>query len=271
MKFTTRFLTVLAAASTVFSAAIPKKEEKIEVPKLAPVITDKDCAEYIKKNSQCPPHGVYSDAKNYEDDCTKFESETCQKFYKTKLIDVPECKNERKTVLLGYQELFQSFYSIAKFQCGKDEKGNSCPLSPIGLQKNYGFNVVVNQTLAEPEVKKIYTQAIKDTCSSQKCSNDYLDIIKEYENDHKQFFDEAAKEKDFSEDDRKGFEELFKDESEQNFKDQPIKDFKDQCKATTSNAKPSDAKSSDAKSDATRITYTSALVVTIGLLLSSLY
>ncbi|OUM68002.1 hypothetical protein PIROE2DRAFT_4422 [Piromyces sp. E2] len=90
--------------------------------------------------------------KDNEEDCENFESELCQKFYTTKLIDIP---------------------------------------------------------------KYIYTKAIINSYSSQKCRGGFNEFIKETNNDHKQFFDVAAKDKNFSEQERKAFEEFLKAEAEE--------------------------------------------------------
>jgi len=264
MKFSTKFLTVLAA-STVLAAALPEEENNQTPPEISfPVMIDKECGDYIMKHEDCTPQGVYANAKHYEDICVNFETEKCQKFIKTSLVDVPECKNldkiRDKPYIDFYDIFFKANYVNAKFHCGKDEKGNYCPLSAIGLEKNYNFNVITNETLPDAQKNEIYDKAIKDTCNSQKCAEDFLDVIEEVKNDHKQFFDELSKNKDLTDAERRGFEYIFNGDEQNETKDLPIDKFQAQC----------DVKKAKAESGATPVTFSSALFVTLALLLYSL-
>jgi len=316
MKFIIQIL-IIFALSSFLAKALPAETKKGESSLLSFAVLQisKECIEYIEKHKECPGvntydcghkidntiikcigiyGGTFPDVGIFDKECKIFESEKCQNFFKTSLVDVSKCKNTGKVNLLGNEEILKMNYVTAKFFCGKDEKGNYCPLNHAGLKKKYDFNTLTNELLDETKKTEIYGKAIKDTCSSQKCVNDYLTFIDEVNNDHKQFLEESLKSKnitheysirpadkknenvdfflDFdkklSEGDSETFEELvkgyinfLKKGQQEMFSEQPIEKFKSECKAV---------KSEITTSDATHFIYNNAIFVTFILLLYTL-
>jgi len=76
--------------------------------------------------------------------CDLIDTSKCQKYYKTKIIDIPECKTSDKLQLLELIRLeyvMSDKYITLTQECSRDERGNFCPLSSINMdKKNIGNN-----------------------------------------------------------------------------------------------------------------------------------
>jgi len=143
-----------------------------------------ECFEYLSNYEEC-----FNEAINTEEQCAKIESDDCQKFFSTSIVDAPECQKVSKGPLLVFNELLKMQSNYSKFNCSKDEQGQYCPLNSIGLQKNYNFDG------SENKKEEIYDKAIEDTCKSQKCTDSYLTFISGAKDDHKQLIDTLTNEK----------------------------------------------------------------------------
>ena len=159
-------------------------------------------------------------------------------------------------------------YQKTKFECGKDENGNYCPLTSITLEKNYQYNKVANETLTESQVAEIYDKAMADTCKSKKCSDDLSTFINEVNKDTKVIVQETIKSESFSEEIKKEHEAVLKEEQKrllENFDADKITNYlkKENCLSEEA------VKNNNTTSGAIQVTYSSALFVSLALLLLS--
>jgi hypothetical protein len=155
MKFTTQFLTVLAASATLAQNFNLKCEK---------IISDKysACTSIFSDSN----YGYYNE--NY---CIEFETKNCQKLYKTNIKDIyaeiPECKGVKidEKVTKGTNDFMKLIYNSMKMNCAKDEQGNFCSYSPINNEKYYDMmNLTDDDT-------------IKEICKSKKCVNELISIF----------------------------------------------------------------------------------------------
>jgi len=272
MKFT-QFLTVLAATSSIFASVIPEKDQTVDEDELA------KCFAAITTTKECTST-IHDDAEDYKRVCSLYETEKCQNIYKSGLFGIPECKNVDKILIIGANEMLKVEYQQLKFYCSKDEKGNYCPFTPMELQENYGYEES-NWTK-----NTIINKAIKDSCKSKKCTDAYLTLAEEAKVGHQSFYDELKKSgygsKDIEELKNKleSIENKFHryidlDSAETYLKSEQCtseaaKDGESVKNGETANNDKAAKDGEVAKSDATHITYSSVLFVTLAALLSSL-
>jgi len=161
MKFTTSFLTVLAATATL---AAPPNKECMDV--------------YMKKYGDC--RSLAENDEYNESYCKLYETEICQKLYNNNVLDIisefPECKG----VTADEEELKRSdkeriiFNNLGKIVCTKDEQGNFCPYSPANTQTS--VNISNNKGRIE-EIKFTLIGALKESCKSKKCVDEFQSVL----------------------------------------------------------------------------------------------
>jgi len=171
MKFTTSFLTVLAATVTL---AQPSYKECMEV--------------YVKKYGDC--RSLAENDEYNESYCKLYETELCHKLFNNSIKDTfsefPECKSvleDEKEIEKTERERI-GLNNFSKIVCAKDEQGNLCPYSPANTQTYINLN---NKRKNE-SFKSVYMEAIKDSCESKKCVDEFLSILeiaKKYNSDRK--------------------------------------------------------------------------------------
>jgi len=165
MKFSTQFLTVLAATVTATLA----KPSILECRNI-----------FEKKYSTCT--GILSEKHYgfYENYCIEFETENCKKFYNKSLRDIyaeiPECKDltEDEEEIKVTESVIKLYYSFMKFACARDEQGNYCPHSFVNVEKTYDIESL---GMKGEEANTIYMEYVNETCKSKKCVDDGLSSI----------------------------------------------------------------------------------------------
>ena len=272
MKFTIQFITLLATASSVFAAeSTPVDTSQLNENDVTSFPLDsisESCILFLNSLNNCFVNPVL-DSEKFEGRCTTFASEQCQKFENTSAYDVPECKDVNKSILFGIDELIKVSFQATKFECGKDENGNYCPLTSITLEKNYQYNKVANDTLTEPQVAEIYDKAMADTCKFKKCSDDLFTFVNEMSKDAKVIVQEAINSESIPEKTKKEREANIKEEQIkylENFDVNKVNNYlkKENCLSEEA------VKNSNTTSGAIQVTYSSALFVSLALLLLSL-
>jgi len=157
MKFTTSFLTVLAATSTL---AAP---------------TTKSCNQILnKKYSTCS--SVFSGSGFNENYCIEYETELCQKYFNSSLkeiyAEIPECKDILNDIEEEETILYDSMRYAIKIACTKDEQGNFCPYSPANTK-----TAIDLKGMRRKERNVAYNEYVKESCKSKKCVDEYLKYI----------------------------------------------------------------------------------------------
>ena len=84
-----------------------------------------ECRLAISEYVEC---SITPSEKTYDNDCSIFASDKCQKFYKDPLSVAPSCKGVSLIEKDLVSVLEASTLSLS-FACQKDEVGNYCPLS----------------------------------------------------------------------------------------------------------------------------------------------
>eukprot|EP00833_Pecoramyces_ruminatium_P000046 jgi/Orpsp1_1/1174078/evm.model.c7180000048839.1 len=189
MKFSTNIL-ALIAISSAFAYSLPgrimKRENTNEddydysylgINPIFPVKRECNDAmeKFNKEYEECDIQymNVNQKANEIDDICSKFNSEKCQKYYKTKMVDLPECKDSIQEAVAGIDNIKNINYISIKTECDKDENNNYCPLSSFELKKN------IKEDMTEEHQRQVLNKAKEDTCKSQKCIDSYLNLINE--------------------------------------------------------------------------------------------
>jgi len=264
MQFIKLFLLIISVSSGLNLAIHTKREfkyDKIDF-KCRKAISDND-----QKNIECTDvnMGIDNDEKKMKNFCVTIETRKCQKYYNTKLNDIPECKYSDKYQLSELRFSLKAEYLAYKGHCSSDEQGNFCPLSSIEYSKR------ITETMTIEQQEENYDIALKDTCKSQKCIDNYLLTIDSSEKHYREKYEELSKLGVFSPEEIKQLKDSY-ETNIANIRKTPITNktinyFKsDEC-VKSSNANKSTTYMSDASKS---MTYTNILFITITLLLFTL-
>jgi len=173
MKLTISFLTVLAATATLAKPSRSDSENCFEA--------------YNNKYSVCTVSMSDKSIQSIENICHDFESELCQKYFKSSKKDLynefPVCK--------GYMmddgsirnsdssdSIKETMYYSIKLDCARDEQGILCPYTRGNIQK-FHKNI---DSMKQEEQSAIYLKYVKESCKSKKCVDEVFNVFDYVEN-----------------------------------------------------------------------------------------
>jgi len=194
MKFFTPFLTVLAATSAL-GLTIPTKRQETGVDDYSylgtnPIIpVQKECSDAVIKLTEENKDCVTGSPKTEEElksFCSNFNSDKCQKFINTVYTDLPECKSSPPQQVSLMNQMTKVQYEIFKIECAVDEKGNFCPLTDIESAKK------INGTMTQQQQEQVYDELLKENCKSKKCTDIFLSFYEDVEKIEKENQDSKA-------------------------------------------------------------------------------
>jgi len=162
MKFTTQFLTVLAATVTLAAPAAKSCDEILDEKYL-------NCISIVRE-------GGFNE--NY---CIEYETEKCQKFFKSSMKDIvaeiPECKDKTEKDLKQSDGAIKFVDGILKISCAKDEQGNFCPYSPGNTK-----TAIDIRDFRKSQRNEAYIGYLKESCKSKKCVDNYINALESIKN-----------------------------------------------------------------------------------------
>lgn len=127
-----------------------------------------------------------------DDMCDKFNSEKCQKYYTTKMADLPECKDSLTISLAGIDNMMKITYLGLKNNCEKDENNKYCPFNSVEIAKK------IKDDMTEEESRKLFDTIKEETCKSKKCSESYINFVTELNNNTNSLMETVSKEGNLS-------------------------------------------------------------------------
>jgi len=110
---------------------------------------------------------------NQDEICKTFQSKRCQKYYKLRVADAPECKDSHEISVFGIDSMRSLELLALQSSCFTDENNKYCT---FGSLENIDI-----ENLSEKEEKKLIEKVKKDTCRSKRCTDKYLKMIDDIE------------------------------------------------------------------------------------------
>jgi len=104
---------------------------------------------------------------NYEEKCSETTQIKCNKFFKNPLSFLPNCSNTPEIEEYINPEILPFASSLYNLSCQKDEAGNICPVSELGMEINdnpYGS--------LSPQANSRF---LDDICKSKSCKEATID------------------------------------------------------------------------------------------------
>ncbi|KAG4089855.1 hypothetical protein H8356DRAFT_1716712 [Neocallimastix lanati (nom. inval.)] len=143
-------------------------------------LIDSSCENALDEYEDCLSDDSFFDKENTEMVCNIYNSQKCQKLFQEGVNIIPECKDIGKTMKFLVERIIKLANFDLSYKCTKDEKGQYCPLDVFNAdERHHKKEGKTSNTSKEDD--KLYSEALTETCKSQKCTNALLNTLSELE------------------------------------------------------------------------------------------
>jgi len=146
----------------------------------------KECNAYIEKLGEEYKDCVIDIIDLKQDEiCKALQTKKCQKYYKLRIADAPECKDSLKTSVAGIDSLRRLEFIGIQSACITDENNKYCSFNSL--------ENISDENLSRKDEKELIEMIKKETCKSKKCTRKYLDMVNDIEETVKNYAELVSK------------------------------------------------------------------------------